>query len=237
MADKRHSYMQPGAKFPGAFQVIREQLPRFFEEPHTEAMRNVADVLVPQSPSDVLLELAAGPVGKAKRLAALAGAAATYSPESDAGSTKLGGLAQAAKDPSQYIRGAWQAMRYGPTKDASEHARLYHDNARILARELGNVADGSEYDTAKNYLGGYDWGYRLHENPNTAADMARSYQLIDYLKGMFDPAQQQDAEFDYLENVDGVFAGAAARQRGEMFDADLLRELAKRYAQENKRQP
>lgn len=83
------SYMQPGAKFPGALQVIREQLPRFFEEPHTEAMRNVADVLIPQTPSDILLEAAFSPIGKAKRLASLAGAAATYSPESEAG---VGGL-------------------------------------------------------------------------------------------------------------------------------------------------
>lgn len=237
MADELPSYMQPGAKFPGALQLIREQLPRFFEEPHTEAMRNIADVLIPQTPSDLALEAAFLPVGGPIRKALMAGAGALYSPESDAAgpSEVLGGLAKASRDPGQYIRGLWQALRYGPTSGASEHARFYHDNARILAQELGDVSDGSEYDVAKNYLGGYDWGHRMHNDPNTAADMARSYQLADYLKGMFDPARQRDAEFDYLENVDGVFAGAAAGQRGEELNAELLREIAKRYAQENRR--
>lgn len=95
------SYMQPGAEFPGAFQVIREQLPRFFEEPHTEAMRNVASMFFPQEPADLFLDVALAPVGKAKRLGALALAGMSHSPESDAG------VARISKGALAYIRDNW----------------------------------------------------------------------------------------------------------------------------------
>lgn len=93
MADERASYMQPGAKFPGALQVIREQLPRFFEEPHTEAMRNVASIL-PQEPAEFALEAALFPVGGPARKALMAAAGAMYGTESDAAGARaaIGGL-------------------------------------------------------------------------------------------------------------------------------------------------
>lgn len=121
MADERASYMQPGAKFPGALQVIREQMPRFWQEPHTEAMRNVASI-IPQTPSDLALEAALFPVGGTIRKALMTAAAALYSPESDAGPSAL--LRLASPEVRKWLD---QVLRRVQPEDAERVENIVRD--------------------------------------------------------------------------------------------------------------
>lgn len=68
---------------PSAFQIIREELPRFLNEPHAEDFREVVGAMVPQTPSDLAMEVAMGPVSKAARLGSLALSGLTYAPEAE----------------------------------------------------------------------------------------------------------------------------------------------------------
>lgn len=84
-------------------------------------------------------------------------------------------------------------------------------------------------DRAVNYAGGYDWGVNPSVPLNDALDMAKAYQLFDYMK-TFDPARERDAQKDYEENVAGIMAAQPYRgvQRPER---DMLREAAE-YAKQ-----
>ena len=55
----------------GAFQIIREQMPQFLDEPHAREFMDVAGALIPTTPQDVALEAVFAPVSKPIRLAAL----------------------------------------------------------------------------------------------------------------------------------------------------------------------
>lgn len=79
-------------------------------------------------------------------------------------------------------------------------------------------------DRAINYAGGFDWGRRESVPLEDALDMAKAYQLFDYMT-TFDPAKELDAQRDYEENVAGVLAAQPYRgiQRPER---ELLREAA-----------
>lgn len=65
--------------------VIRQELPRFWNEDQSEGLRNVVGAVVPQDLTDVGLMLATGPMGKAARIAGAGLVGASYSPEAEAG--------------------------------------------------------------------------------------------------------------------------------------------------------
>lgn len=65
------------------FRVIREELPRFLNEPHAAEFKEVMGSLIPQTPSEVAMEVAFAPISKPARLASIAASALTYSPEAE----------------------------------------------------------------------------------------------------------------------------------------------------------
>jgi len=68
-----------------ALNVIAQELPKWWRDPGTEELRNIVEMVVPQTPSDLALTLMGGPGGKALKSALGTAAAVTYSPESEAG--------------------------------------------------------------------------------------------------------------------------------------------------------
>lgn len=69
-----------------ALRVIQEQLPKFFEEPHTEGLRNVVSAVMPQDLTDVGLALVGMPgASKLAKLGGLGLAGMACSPEAEAG--------------------------------------------------------------------------------------------------------------------------------------------------------
>lgn len=79
-------------------------------------------------------------------------------------------------------------------------------------------------DRAVNYAGGYDWGARPSVPVEDALDMAKAYQLLDYMK-TFDPQREADAQKDYEENVAGVLAAQPYRNQPRK-EQEMLREAA-----------
>lgn len=76
----------------GAWNVIREELPKFLNEDQAEGFRGVLSALVPQDLTDVGLMVAGGPFGKLAKMGGLALAGAAYSPEAEAGKLQTTGL-------------------------------------------------------------------------------------------------------------------------------------------------
>lgn len=92
----------------------------------------------------------------------------------------------------------------------SEKHATYPDQARDdLSRsnpELGtNRIDRGSLDRAINFAGGYDWGSRPSVPYQDAKDMAKAYQLFDYMT-TFNPKREMDAQLDYDENLQGIDA-------------------------------
>jgi len=89
----------------------------------------------------------------------------------------------------------------------------------------------NEIDRALNYGGGYDFGAR--DVPlKDAVDMARAYQLADYMT-TFDPNLEADAQADYDENVAGVFAANADKELGRQLSQKERDQKALRWAKDN----
>ena len=65
------------------FRVIREELPRFLNEPHAAEFKEVMGSLLPSTPSEVAMEVAFAPLSKPARLASIAASALTHSPEAE----------------------------------------------------------------------------------------------------------------------------------------------------------
>lgn len=68
---------------PSPLQIIREELPRFLNEPHAADFKDVLSSLIPQSPAEAALEVAFAPISRPARMAALATAALTASPDAE----------------------------------------------------------------------------------------------------------------------------------------------------------
>jgi hypothetical protein len=93
--------------------------------------------------------------------------------------------------------------------------------------ELGNLRKNrGPLDVAINYGGGYDFAANKNVPPQDVRDMAKAYQLFDYMTSMKDTSKA-DAIGDYYENMAGVEAGLAGRGRGRMPEEDLQRMAAK----------
>ena len=119
-------------------------------------------------------------------------------------------------------------LQFKHWNEASGHGAVPERQLRELrAAEYGlprERINRNPMDKAVNYAGGYDWGARESVPLEDALDMAKAYQLWDYMT-TFDPRREADAQKDYEENVAGVMAAQPYRgiQRPER---DMLREAA-----------
>lgn len=116
----------------GAFQIIREQMPQFLDEPHAREFRDVAGALIPTTPQDVALSALFGP-GRAIRSAGAAFLAAQPT-EANAGGP-VGALARLATrsgpDLRRWLDEAIEFARNRRTHDAGEAERIER-----IAKEL-----------------------------------------------------------------------------------------------------
>lgn len=116
----------------GAFQIIREQMPQFLDEPHAREFRDVAGALIPTTPQDVALSALFGP-GRAIRGAGAAFLAAQPTEAEAAG--PAGALARLATrsgpDLRRWLDEAIEFARRRRTHDAGEAERIER-----IAKEL-----------------------------------------------------------------------------------------------------
>lgn len=68
-----------------AFDVIRQEGPKWWNDPQQKDLRETLGMMVPQSPAELGTEMVLGPFGKAIKLGGLALAGAGYSPDAEAG--------------------------------------------------------------------------------------------------------------------------------------------------------
>lgn len=133
-----------------------------------------------------------------------------------------------------YLEDMYTGIKLGwkHRKAGVNHFQKHNELGYLLSGQTPDL-DPGEYDQAKNWQGGYDWGYRLGEtNAEDAREMARIYQGRDY------PARPADSVHDYYENLDGVEAGIQAQKLGQAYPywADL-NQKAIDYARRTTRKP
>lgn len=118
--------------------------------------------------------------------------------------------------------------------EASKHGSAPERQLRQLrAAEYGlprERINRNPMDRAVNYAGGYDWGANPTVPLSDALDMAKAYQLFDYMT-TFNPERERDAQKDYEENVAGVLAAQPYRQAPRP-EREMLREAAE-YGKRN----
>jgi len=119
-------------------------------------------------------------------------------------------------------------LQFKHWNEASDHVSTPEKQLRALrAAEYGlprERINRNPLDRAVNYAGGYDWGARPSVPEQDALDMAKAYQLWDYMT-TFDPRREADAQRDYEENVAGVLA-AQPYQGVQRPEREMLREAA-----------
>ena len=81
---------------PGAFDVIRRELPKFLEEPHAQDFVNTVSAFVPTTAEDVGLSLALGPLSRLRPVGAAIAAAAPQEAEA-------GFVGQLAKTANKHL--------------------------------------------------------------------------------------------------------------------------------------
>lgn len=139
------------------------------------------------------------------------------------------------RDESSWMTALGLATSSGLSGESDRHADTYLRQAHELADRLGDTTDGSVYDTAKNYMGGYDFASRFPDRLDDAERLARYYQFVDYMRARLlgDEGGMDDAVADYLENVQGVRAvGAAPGLAGDDLNNAAVKwaETHRRYA-------
>lgn len=107
---------------PSAFQIIREQLPKFLEEPHAQDFVNTIKAVVPTTAEDVGMELAMAPV-KPLRLAGAALAALAPADAEAAGAGRL--IRLGAEGIGKWFDEAVGHAMRRRTHDRGEGERLY----------------------------------------------------------------------------------------------------------------
>ena len=127
---------------------------------------------------------------------------------------------------SLLARGA--KKRYFDHYDAASKHGAYPDQLAAALKdkylvELGNSRQNrTPLDVAINYGGGYDFAANKAVPAQDVRDMAKAYQLFDYMTSIRDSAKA-DAIGDYYENMAGVEAGLAGRSRGRMPESEIQR--------------
>ena len=116
------------------------------------------------------------------------------------------------------------------SKEADKHGSYPDElSARLktsYVEDLGNSRENrTPLDVAINYGGGYDFAANPQIPAQDVRDMAKAYQLWDYMTSFKDKAKE-DAIGDYYENMAGVEAGIKGRPRGRMSEQDIARESA-----------
>ena len=129
----------------GAWNVIREELPKFLNEDQAEGFRGVLSTLVPQDLTDAGLMVAGGPFGKLAKMGGLALAGAAYSPEAEAGGVTMS-LARYLKsliaqgEMPRELLAPLRRMQSAARNTGNEHA-MYQGTERLLTSNLPNKAD------------------------------------------------------------------------------------------------
>lgn len=124
---------------------------------------------------------------------------------------------------------------------ATAHTRAHNKMSDELMAKYPTTQAGTPFDIAKNYAGGYDYGYRSPEDIQRAVDMARLYQIGDVLsmpirKWPWEYAKEyHDAKNDFYENAAGVRAGATAQRMGLDYDPELIKALGEQFAEKHQR--
>lgn len=113
---------------PSPLQIIREELPRFLDEPHAADFKDVMSALIPQSPAEAALEVAFAPISRPARMAALATAALTASPDAEGAG---GILLRNAPDLKRWLDEAIEFARNRRLYDSGEAERIER-----IAKEL-----------------------------------------------------------------------------------------------------
>jgi hypothetical protein len=116
------------------------------------------------------------------------------------------------------------------SKEADKHGSYPDElSARLkteYVEDLGNSRENrTPLDVAINYGGGYDFAANPQIPAQDVREMAKAYQLWDYMTSFKDKAKE-DAIGDYYENMAGVEAGIKGRPRGRMTEQDIARESA-----------
>lgn len=92
-------------------------------------------------------------------------------------------------------------------------------------RRLGKEGiQNNPYDRAKNFSGGYDFGFRVNDE-DTARDLALIYQKSNALFG----GNKVDEMQDFQQNLAGIRAGIEARRKEELFNMDAVLKKAQEY--------
>ena len=98
-------------------------------------------------------------------------------------------------------------------------------NKELLKRPLGKEAiQNNPYDRAKNFSGGYDWGYRTGDERG-ARNMGLFYQKGDALFSRNPEEEMQDFE----QNLAGIRAGIKARNEKREFSMEDVLRQAEEY--------
>ena len=107
----------------------------------------------------------------------------------------------------------------------SSHSNYPEQLKQQLAKQSPNLGlvrtNRSPLDTAINYGGGYQFGTLPSVDLEKADNLAKAYQLIDYIYAET-PQQKQDAWKDYQENMAGVRAALADKRVGKKKDIPTI---------------
>lgn len=191
----------PGATpTPSPLQIIREELPRFLNEPHAADFREVISALVPQSPSELAMEVAFSPISKPARLASLASSALTHSPEAEG--APLSRLARWYDDAvSQILKRR--------THDAGEPERLYS-----MIQDMPHMAEIFSPDAAAELLVRHPDGFVKPLTPGEFRSLATPLprdQVEPYIEHYKDLLTQQR----WVEPPPGLFRDRYLNQMRE----------------------
>jgi hypothetical protein len=133
----------------------------------------------------------------------------------------------------ELLKGAGNAIAYGVTepKAYAGHAAAPDMFAQMLRErypELGaKRTDRGPLDAAINYAGAYDWAARPEVAPEDARNMAKRYQLLDYVLPGHTPSNEAA---DYAQNMAGVEQALADRIANTPRKPRDIVALARKYA-------
>ena len=96
-------------------------------------------------------------------------------------------------------------------------------NDALLKQPLGKPGiQNNPYDRAKNYSGGYDWGYRVGDLKNVH-DLGLAYQLWE------DSDNRMNEINDLHQNMIGAAEGVKDKKLGKRKSFEEVLELSKKY--------
>lgn len=170
--------------------IIQEELPRFLNEPHAADFREVISALVPQTPSELAMEVAFSPISKPARLASLAASALAHSPDAEG--------APLAKIAKWYDDAVSQILKRR-THDAGEPERLYS-----MTQDMPHMAEIFSPDAAAELLVRHPEGFVKPLTPSEFRGLASPLprdQVEPYIEHYKDLLTQRE----WVEPPPGLF--------------------------------